>query len=140
MHAPHKACNFRFIESKGRGEKQSKAESKGRDMQRAKGNGRDMQRGKGRGGLMAECYFRVIKQYIYTCFFLSDGWLNRFGLVQFNRFQTLETETEPNQKFYVIFNRLIRFFFRLFFFGFLGLIDFFAHPYHRDLKNMFLVK
>jgi hypothetical protein len=84
-------------------------------MQRAKGKGRDMQRGKGRGGLMAECYFRVRKNSIYTCFFLSAGWLNRFGSVRFNWFQTLETETEPNQKFFVIFNWLIRFFFVFFF-------------------------
>jgi len=33
-------------------------------------------------------------------FFLSADWLNRFGLV---RFQTLETETKSNRKFFVIF-------------------------------------
>ena len=31
---------------------------------------------------MGECYFRVRKHSIYSCFFLSAGWLNRFGLVQ----------------------------------------------------------
>jgi hypothetical protein len=59
-------------------------------MQRAKGKGIDMQGGeryvesKGKGGwLMAECYFRVRKLSIYTCFFfLSVSWLNRFGSVQ----------------------------------------------------------
>ena len=49
--------------------------------------------------------------FILGFFFLSAGWLNRFGSVRFNRF----------------FNRLIRFFFRFgffgyFFSGFLGLI------------------
>jgi len=36
-------------------------------------------------------------------FFSSAGWLNRFGSVRFNRFQILETETEPNRNFFVIF-------------------------------------
>ena len=36
-------------------------------------------------------------------FFKSADWLNRFGSVRFNRFQTLETETEPNWNFFVIF-------------------------------------
>jgi hypothetical protein len=89
---------------------------------------------------MAECYLRVRKNSIYTCFFLSAGWLNRFGSVRFNWFQTLETETEPNQKFFVIFNWLIRFFFVIFFRFSLFNRFFFAHSYHRDLKNMFLVK
>ena len=46
---------------------------------------------------MAECDFRVRKHYIYTCFFFKC-WLVepvRFGSVRFNRFKTLETETEP---------------------------------------------
>jgi hypothetical protein len=65
--------------------------------------GRDMQRKE--GGLMAECDIRVRKHCIYSCFFLSAGWLNRFGSVWFNQFQTLETktETEPNRNFFVIF-------------------------------------
>jgi hypothetical protein len=41
--------------------------------------------------------------YLYLFFFLSGGWLNRFGSVRFNRFQALETETEPNRNFFVIF-------------------------------------
>ena len=36
-------------------------------------------------------------------FFSSAGWLNRFSSVRFNRFQILETETEPNQNFFLIF-------------------------------------
>jgi hypothetical protein len=57
----------------------------------------------GEGGrLMGKCYFRVRKYSIYS-FFLSASWLNRFGSVRFNRFQTLETETESNQNFFVIF-------------------------------------
>ena len=54
--------------------------------------------------------------FILGFFFLSAGWLNRFGSVRFNRF----------------FNRLIRFFFRFGFFGFSRFnrfIGFFAHPY-----------
>ena len=57
---------------------------------------------KERGGA-AECYLRVRKHPIYTSFFLSAGWLNRFGSVRFNRFQTLETETKPNWNCFVIF-------------------------------------
>jgi hypothetical protein len=41
--------------------------------------------------------------FILGFFFLSGCWLNRFGSVRFNRFQTLETETEPNRNFFVIF-------------------------------------
>jgi hypothetical protein len=43
--------------------------------------------------------------FILVFFFLSAAWLNRFGSVRFNRFQTLETETEtePNHNFFVIF-------------------------------------
>ena len=44
--------------------------------------GRDMQRVKGEGGA-AECYLRVRKHPIYTSFFLSAGWLNRFGSIGF---------------------------------------------------------
>jgi len=62
--------------------------------------------------------------YLYLLFFKC--WL--VEPVRFNRFQTLETETEPNRNFFVIFNRLIRFFFYsvflvIFFSGFLGLIS-----------------
>jgi hypothetical protein len=41
MHVPHKACNFRFTKSKGRGEKskQRRVKERERDMQR---KGRDM--------------------------------------------------------------------------------------------------
>jgi len=59
--------------------------------------------GRGGGRLMGKCYFRVRKYSIYSCFFLSVGWLNRFGSVRFNQFQTLETETEPNRNCFVIF-------------------------------------
>ena len=52
-----------------------------------------MQRREG-GRLIGKCYFRVRKYSSYSCFFLSAGWLNRFGSVRFNRFQTLETEPE----------------------------------------------
>jgi hypothetical protein len=47
MHAPHKACNFRFTKSKGRGEKskQRRVKERERDIQR---RGRDiMQRRRG---------------------------------------------------------------------------------------------
>jgi hypothetical protein len=39
MQAPHKACNFRFTKSKGRGEKskQIRVKGRGRDMQRREG-------------------------------------------------------------------------------------------------------
>jgi len=59
-------------------------------------------RGGGGGWLMAKYDFRVRKYCIYTySFFISVGWLNRFGSVQ--RFQTLETETERNRNFFMIF-------------------------------------
>ena len=82
---------------------------------------------------MAKSDFRVRKCCIYTYFFLSVSWLNRFGSIRFNRFLTLETETELNRNFFVIFNRLIRFFFSvqffwLIFFRFSRFISFFAHP------------
>ena len=107
MHAPHKACNFRFTESKGRGEKSKQWRVNGREKNqsrdrrvngeksklRVKGEickewskvrvkgGRNMQRREG-GWQMAKCDFRVRKHCIYTCFFLSAGWLNQFGSVQ----------------------------------------------------------
>jgi len=52
-----------------------------------------------------------LKNILFIVVFLSANWLNRFGSVWFNRFQTLETEIEPNQKIFVLFNWLIRFFF-----------------------------
>jgi len=55
-----------------------------------------------KGRPMAKSDFRVRKCCIYT-FFLRAGWLNRFDSVRFNRFQTLETETEPNRNFFVSF-------------------------------------
>jgi len=48
--------------------------------------------GEGRLGLGNVC--------IYTCFFFKC-WL--IEPVRFNRFQTLEAETEPNRNFFVIF-------------------------------------
>jgi hypothetical protein len=43
-----------------------------------------MQRREGKGGgrLRGKCYFRVRKHFFYSFFFLSAGWLNRFGSVQ----------------------------------------------------------
>jgi hypothetical protein len=37
----------------------------------------------GKGRLMAKSDFRVRKCCIYTYFFLSVGWLNRFGSIGF---------------------------------------------------------
>jgi len=104
MYAPHKACNFRFTKSKGRGEKSKQRRVKGRerDMQR-RGRGAKGREGYAeKGRPMAKSDFRVRKCCIYT-FFLRAGWLNRFDSVRFNRFQTLETETEPNRNFFVSF-------------------------------------
>jgi len=90
-----------------------------------------------KGGLMAECDFRVRKHYIYTCFFFKC-WLVepvRFGSVQFNRFQTLETETEP--EFFLFFNRLIRFFFGSVFSGFFPIFSiyrFFCSPLDKTIE------
>jgi hypothetical protein len=66
---------------------------------------------------MGKCYFRVRKYSIYSCFFLSAGWLNRFGSVQ--SVLDFRNRTEPNRNFFVIFLSVnsVRFF-RLFFFQF----------------------
>jgi len=58
-------------------------------------------RGRGQRRLMADTL--GLENNVFILFFLSAGWLNRFGLIQFNRFQTLETETKPNRKVFVIF-------------------------------------
>jgi hypothetical protein len=78
MHAPRKACNFRFTKSKGKREKSKQMRVKGneRDMQR---RGAKREKGKGglkggKGRLMAKSDFRVRKCCIYTYFFfLSVG-------------------------------------------------------------------
>jgi hypothetical protein len=44
-----------------------------------------------------------LENVVFILFFLRAGWLNRFDSVRFNRFQTLETETEPNRNFFVSF-------------------------------------
>jgi len=65
MH-PHKTCNFRFTESKGRGEK-----SKRRDAE-SKGRGEICREQREEGwGAATECYFRVKKHPIYICFFFK---------------------------------------------------------------------
>jgi len=76
-----------------------------------------MQRREGKGGgrLRGECYFRVRKHSFYSCFFFKCWMVES---VRFNRFQTLETETELNRIFLWFFNRLIRFFFQFSFFGY----------------------
>jgi len=56
--------------------------------------------GEGRGRLRGECYFRVRKHSFYSCFFFKCWMVEP---VRFNRFQTLETKTEPNRNFFVIF-------------------------------------
>jgi len=70
-------------------------------LQRVKGGEKNQSKGegyaeKGKGGLMAKSDFRVKKCCIYTYFFFKC-WL--VEPVRFNRFQTLETETEPNRIF-----------------------------------------
>jgi hypothetical protein len=75
---------------------------RGREKEGKKKRGCEkMMRGREKGGAAAaECYFRSRVFSIYTCFFLSVG---RVEPVWFNRFQTLKTETESNQNFFVIF-------------------------------------
>jgi len=75
-------------------------EAKERDGYAEKGKG-GLKGGKGR--LMAKVILGLENVVFILTFFLSVGWLNRFGSVRFNRFQTLETETEPNRNFFVIF-------------------------------------
>jgi hypothetical protein len=41
-----------------------------------------------------------LENILFILVFLSDGLVEP---VRFNRFQTLETETEPNRNFFVIF-------------------------------------
>ena len=61
-----------------------------------------MQR-RGKGRLMLKVILGLESVVFILTFFLSDGWLNRFGSVRFNRFLTLETETEPNRNCFVFF-------------------------------------
>jgi hypothetical protein len=128
MHAPHKACNFRFTKSKGREEKLK--------QKRVKGRKRDMQRrckeGGAGGWLMAKYDFRVRKYCIYTySFFISVGWLNRFGSVQSVSDFRNRNRTEP-EFFYDFFNRLIQFFFgsvfSVIFFPVFSVYRFFCSP------------
>jgi hypothetical protein len=47
-----------------------------------------------------------LRKFVFILVFFFKCWLIepvRFGLVRFNRFQILETETEPNRNFFVIF-------------------------------------
>ena len=47
-----------------------------------------------------------VRKCLYLYLFFFKCWLIepvRFGSVRFNLFQTLETETEPNRNFFVIF-------------------------------------
>jgi hypothetical protein len=105
---------------------------------------REMQRGESkvrvkwercRGGWL-NVILELEKIVFILAFFLSAGWLNQFGSVRFNRFQTLKTESNRTRILLWFFNRLIRFFFsvrffRLFFFQFSRFnwfIGFFAHP------------
>jgi len=52
------------------------------------------------GGLLKVSLGLVFFLFILAFFFLSAGMVEP---VQFNRFWTLETETEPNRNFFVIF-------------------------------------
>jgi hypothetical protein len=82
-------------------------ENEGRYAER-KGRGRERCIEKGGGAatfLFRECreqsWLRVRKNILFiVVFFLSAGLVEP---VRFNRFQTLETETEPNRNFFVIF-------------------------------------
>jgi len=82
-------------------------ENEGRYAER-KGRGRERCIEKGGGAatfLFRECreqsWLRVRKSILFiVVFFLSAGLVEP---VRFNRFQTLETETEPNRNFFVIF-------------------------------------
>jgi hypothetical protein len=82
-------------------------EKEGRYAER-RGRGRERCIEKGGGAatfLFRECreqsWLRVRKSILFiVVFFLSAGLVEP---VRFNRFQTLETETEPNRNFFVIF-------------------------------------
>jgi len=82
-------------------------EKEGRYVER-KGRGRERcieKRGGAATFLFRECreqgWLRVRKIILFiVVFFLSAGLVEP---VRFNWFQTLETETEPNQNFFVIF-------------------------------------
>jgi hypothetical protein len=53
-----------------------------------------------RGGVGVNCTLGLGFFLFILVFFLMLEWLNRFGSVRFNRFQTLETETELNRDFF----------------------------------------
>jgi len=88
---PHKACNFRFTKSKGRGEKLKKryAESTRRG---------EMQRAKGWGQLNATLGLGLENIIFILAFFLSVGLVEpvRFGSIGFRLWK-------PNREFFVIF-------------------------------------
>ena len=96
--------------------KQDAEKRGGNGGEKVRVKGEMQRRGEGGWRLNVSLGLEIRKDCIYTCFFLSGGWLNRFGSVRFNRFQALETETEPNRNFLWFFNRLIRFFFSVIFF------------------------
>jgi len=56
--------------------------------------------GRGEGRLMGKCYLGL-GNILFIVVFFFKWWL--VEPVRFNRFQTLETETEPNRNFFVIF-------------------------------------
>jgi len=59
---------------------------------------------KRKGVAAAECYFRfMIEKTSYLYLFFFKCWHGWTGSVRFNLFQTLKTETKPNQNFFVIF-------------------------------------